>query len=101
MALIQGRLEASHARTQLTVLVAQLPVGLGEPLEPARDAPSAQNGSQGQQDRCANKQPFDSQQTYLSERLATVSTACHNIAGPFAPAPQIDESKAEIGAYRR
>src|SRR5437773_299659 len=70
------RIEARNPRPKLGMLVAQLPIGFGEPLEtprqPARPDERRTGGQKGR-DGC---QPVKGQQTsYLSERLATVSTA--------------------------
>ena len=73
------RIEAVHACTQLTVLVPQLPIGFGEPFEPFGQASRLRERSRCDEDGCNGEQPQKSQQnSYLTERLATVSTACHN-----------------------
>jgi hypothetical protein len=75
------RLERLHARPQLAVLVSKLPVRFGEPLKPFRGAARADERGDRKRDGAADQQPLKGQQKrYLSERLATVSTACDNTA---------------------
>ena len=71
------RVEPVDACTQLPVLVPQLPVRLGEPLEPLGDAAApASSAHDGDQNGRTGQQPEKGQQnSYLIERLATVSTA--------------------------
>ena len=74
--------QTGHACAQLSVLVPQFPVRLSQPLEPPGDSPRTQERADGHKEGCADEQPLNAQQIpYLSERLATVSTACHNTAG--------------------
>jgi hypothetical protein len=73
------RLEDRKSSAQLTVLVAKLPVGFGEPFEPFRGASGPNERRECKGNSGAGKQPLEGQQnSYLIERLATVSTACHN-----------------------
>ena len=75
-------LESGKPRTQLTMLVTKLPVRLCEPLEPFGRAPGTNECHEGEDDRDADERPLEGQQTsYLTERLATVSTACDNTRG--------------------
>src|SRR5262245_50673399 len=72
-------LQLREPRAQLAVLVSELPVRLGEPLEPSGQRSRAQKRHQRQQQRATCRKPLKHQQiSYLIERLATVSTACHN-----------------------
>src|SRR5205814_2528181 len=93
-----GGLEASDARAQLPVLVPQFPVRLSQPFEPPGDSPRTQKCANGKKEGCADEQPLDAQQNpYLSERLATVSTACHNTAGlPEFPTPMVLKQKTVL-----
>src|SRR5262249_6548412 len=69
-------IEPGNARAELTELVAQLPVRLGEALETAGHAPGPNERREGKDERGGGNQPVEGQQTaYLTERLATVSTA--------------------------
>ena len=73
------RLKAGNPRTQLPVLVAQLPVGLRQPFEPFRHASGTKKRPGGTQAGDAGEEPLKRQQSeYLIERVATVSTACDN-----------------------
>src|SRR5205823_1858003 len=70
------RFEPRHARAQLSMFVAQLPVRLGQPLEPLGHPAHLQERRGGEKERDAGQKPVQGQQTsYLIERLATVSTA--------------------------
>src|SRR5882724_4248883 len=65
-----------HPRTQLADLVSQLPVRFAHPLEPLGDMTSPGERRHGRQNRSAGEPPLKGQQnSYLIERLATVSTA--------------------------
>ena len=80
------RLERLQAPPHLAVLVAKLPVRLGEPIEPFRRAPRPDERGDRDEDGDADEEPLKGQQNpYLIERLATVSTACHNTGHRIAP----------------
>jgi len=71
-----GRLETGHAHAELSVLVPELPVRLGQALEPLGHTSGPEERRGGNKERSDGGQPVKGQQTsYLSERLATVSTA--------------------------
>jgi len=91
-------LETSDARAQLPVLVPQFPVRLSQPLEPPGDSPRTQERANGKKKGCADEQPLNTQQIpYLSERLATVSTACHNTRDSQAlPHPMVHKQKTVL-----
>jgi DNA-binding NtrC family response regulator len=57
------RLEAGDACAQLSVLVAQFPVRLSQPLEPPGDAARTQERADGKKEGCADQQPLNAQQT--------------------------------------
>src|SRR5262249_50091269 len=57
-----GRFERRHAGAKLTVIVAQLPVRFGEPLQPLRPTPRACERSHGNDDGRATEQPVEGQQ---------------------------------------
>src|SRR5262250_385123 len=68
--------EAIDAAAQLPLLVAQLPVRLGQPFEAPGEAACPDPRGEGHEKRGNREQPEESHQTlYLIERLATVSTA--------------------------
>ena len=70
------RIESIHARPQLSVLVPELPVRLGEPFETFGEAACFGERCNRREDRYRGDEPLESQQiSYLTERLATVSTA--------------------------
>jgi hypothetical protein len=76
------RLETGDACAQLAVFVPKLPVRLSQALEPPGDSSRAQEPADAKKEGGDDEQPLSIQQIpYLSERLATVSTACHNTAG--------------------
>jgi hypothetical protein len=71
-----GGLETGHPGAELSVLVPELPVRLGEPLEPLGRPARPEDSHNGKQEGGGRDQPVKGQQTsYLIERLATVSTA--------------------------
>jgi len=70
------RIEPIQARAQLTMLVPQLPVRLGEAFEAFGKATRFGERRNRREDRYRGDQPLKGQQiSYLIERLATVSTA--------------------------
>src|ERR1043165_9077364 len=69
-------IETIDARPQLAVLVAKLPVGFSQPLESFGKTPRLGEGNQRHREGYSREQPLEHQQnSYLIERLATVSTA--------------------------
>src|SRR5262249_37698286 len=76
------RFESRHTRAKLAVLVAEVPIRLRQAFEPLGDSPRSKPRDTGDHEGGACKQPLKSEQRRdLSERLATVSPACHNTAG--------------------
>jgi len=71
-----GGLETGHPGAELSVLVPEFPVRLGQPLEPPGRPARPEDSYDGEQEGGKRDQPMNGQQTsYLIERLATVSTA--------------------------
>jgi hypothetical protein len=69
-------INAVYPSPQLPVLVAKLPIGLRQALEPLGQASSSHERHDRDYGGRSGEQPLKGQQTsYLSERLATVSTA--------------------------
>jgi hypothetical protein len=71
-----GGLETGHPGAELSVLIPEFPVRLGQPLEPLGGPARPEDSRDGKQESGGRDQPVKCQQTsYLIERLATVSTA--------------------------
>ena len=72
-------LEPGDPGPQLAKLIPQLPVRLGEPFQASDDPSRPEERAAGENDRRCRQEPLEGQQnSYLTERLATVSTACDN-----------------------
>jgi DNA-binding NtrC family response regulator len=69
----RGWFEAGDARTQLSILVPELPVRFGQPLETPGDSPRVQERANGKEKGCANEQPLNAHQ------LRTLATACNSV----------------------
>ena len=82
-----GRFQLREPGTELPIVVAELPVGLGKTLESFSDAASPNQGNDCGQGSRRREQPMKGQQnSYLIERLATVSTGLRQYARLPTPA---------------
>jgi hypothetical protein len=82
-----GRFEFREPGTELPIVVPEFPIGLGETLQSFSDAASPDQGDDGGQGSRRREQPVKGQQnSYLIERLATVSTGLPQYARLATPA---------------
>jgi hypothetical protein len=82
-----GRFELREPGTELPIVVAELPIGLGETLQSFSDAAPPDQGDDCGKGSRRREQPVKGQQkSYLIERLATVSTGLRQYARLATPA---------------